>query len=508
MSGRRVDAVQTELLRNMQISMNLPLETAATLRQAGRHPVVPFCIALDDGRVATVKRLLRVLPGKRLVGEAEVGGQPVLAKFFIARRGCTRHFEQERDGLSALAAQAIATPKLLGAGTLDGGYYLLTEFLDNAEELADAWQAALVAHPDDIGAALGVLAPAFETLGRMHARGLAQSDLHLGNFLRRGGVLYAIDGDAIRARRPGHPLGAGDALRNLAILFAQLPRDADARLPQLLAGYHAGNPDLSLDPALLQREIARVRNWRLRDYLAKTLRDCSLFRVEQRRDRFVSVVRPEAERLAPVIADPDLFLAAGSMLKDGGSSTVARIDVGPRQFVIKRYNIKDAAHALSRLWRPSRAWHSWIEGHRLAFLGIATPRPLALIERRFGPLRGRAWLVVESCAGPHLLQHLDAGREPPPAEARALRELFAALHRERISHGDLKATNLLWDQGMVKLIDLDAMRQHASSAAHARAWQKDRARLLRNWPEGCALREWLEANVPPAGGRCVTKSTG
>ncbi|KON82018.1 phosphotransferase [Azoarcus sp. PA01] len=478
--------------------MNLPLETAATLRHAGRHPVVPFRIALDNGRVATVKRLLRVLPGKRLVGEAEVGGQAVLAKFFIARRSCARHFEQERDGLEALAAQAIATPQLLGAGTLDGGHYLLTEFLDEAEDLADCWQAALTQHPDDIGAALGVLAPALETLGRMHARGLAQSDLHLGNFLRRRGVLYAIDGDAIHARRPGVPLGAADALRNLAILLAQLPPAADTRLPDLLADYHAGNPDLSFDPASLRREIARVRSWRLRDYLAKTLRDCSLFHVEQRRDRFVSVLRHEAERLAPVVADPDRFLAAGGLLKDGGSSTVARIDLGGRQLVIKRYNIKDAAHALSRLWRPSRAWHSWIEGHRLAFLGIATPQPLALIERRFGPLRGRAWLVAESCAGPHLLQHLDAGREPPPAEARALRELFAALHRERISHGDLKATNLLWDQGTVKLIDLDAMRQHASTAAHARAWRKDRARLLRNWPEGCALRGWFEANVPPA----------
>ncbi|NMG55882.1 lipopolysaccharide kinase InaA family protein [Aromatoleum aromaticum] len=478
--------------------MNAPFETAATLRQAGRHPAVPFRIALDDGRVATVKRLLRVLPGKRLVGEAEVGGQAVLAKFFIARRGCIRHFEQERQGLAALAAQAIATPRLLGAGTLDGGHYLLTEFLDGAEDLAEGWHVALATHPDDIGAALGMLAPALETLGRMHARGLAQSDLHLGNFLRHRGVLYAIDGDAIRARRPGHPLGADDALRNLAILLAQLPRDADARLPDLLADYRTGNPDTSLDPALLQREIARVRNWRLRDYLAKTLRDCSLFHVEQRRDRFVSVVRQEAERLAPVIADPDLTLAAGSLLKDGGSSTVARIDIGARKLVIKRYNIKDVAHALSRFWRPSRAWHSWIEGHRLAFLGIATPQPLALIERRFGPLRGRAWLVTDSCDGPHLLQHLDAGREPPPAEARALRELFAALHRERISHGDLKATNLLWDQGAVKLIDLDAMRQHASVAAHARAWQKDRARLLRNWPEGCALRGWFEANVPPA----------
>jgi tRNA A-37 threonylcarbamoyl transferase component Bud32 len=166
--------------------------------------------------------------------------------------------------------------------------------------------------------------------------------------------------------------------------------------------------------------------------------------------------------------------------------------------VIKRYNLKNARHALSRLWRPSRGWHSWREGHRLRLFGIATPAPLALIEERWGPLRGRAWLVTEYCLGDNLLIHLDADREPPAAEGEALRTLFATLHRTRISHGDLKATNLLWDDGALKVIDLDAMRQHRSARPHARAWRRDRARLLRNWPQDSALFRWLDANLPAA----------
>ena len=67
----------------------------------------------------------------------------------------------------------------------------------------------------------------------------------------------------------------------------------------------------------------------------------------------------------------------------------------------------------------------------------------------------------------------------------------------RISHGDLKATNLLWDQGRIVLIDLDAMVQHRSVRQHARAWQRDRSRLLRNWPQDSVLYQWLEANLPP-----------
>jgi hypothetical protein len=48
------------------------------------------------------------------------------------------------------------------------------------------------------------------------------------------------------------------------------------------------------------------------------------------------------------------------------------------------------------------------------------------------------------------------------------------------------------------LIDLDGVVQHRSAVAHARAWRRDRARLLRNWPSGCALQRWLDEQL--AGG--------
>ena len=82
--------------------------------------------------------------------------------------------------------------------------------------------------------------------------------------------------------------------------------------------------------------------------------------------------------------------------------------------------------------------------------------------------------------------------------ARALIALFETLHVLRISHGDLKATNLLWHGGRVFVIDLDALVQHRSGLAHARAWRRDRERLLRNWPAASVLHRWLHANLPPA----------
>ena len=129
---------------------------------------------------------------------------------------------------------------------------------------------------------------------------------------------------------------------------------------------------------------------------------------------------------------------------------------------------------------------------------VTTPGALAVLEERFGFLRRRAFLVTRHCAGRSLLDHLDASRAPSAEEAEALLEFFRALHLMRIEHGDLKATNLLWHDGRIFLIDLDAMVQHQSPRRYAKAWRRDRARLLRNWASASVLYRWLDATLPPA----------
>ena len=84
---------------------------------------------------------------------------------------------------------------------------------------------------------------------------------------------------------------------------------------------------------------------------------------------------------------------------------------------------------------------------------------------------------------------------PPEEELQALDRLFARLIGERISHGDLKGHNLFWENGRWTLIDLDAVQQHSSAAAFARAYARDRARLLRNWSSDSALYRLLDARL-------------
>lgn len=468
-----------------------PLVDAAALAIAGRNPAVPFRIALGDGRSLVMTRLLRVLPGKRVVGEARSDGRRVLAKLFVGSDSM-RHWQRERDGIHALSAAGVPTPALVAASPLPrGGHVLLTEFLDGATTLLDHWRP-IADRPPGSAEAVALLAPAFRLLGQTHSAGLTHSDLHFGNFLHHDDRLLLIDGDAVR--KSAAPLAEKAAAHGLALLIAQLPRTWDGYLGPLLGAYCAAARKPS--PDTLARALRHERAWRLRDYLAKTARDCSLFRVRRSLHHFEAVVRSEAEALTPLLADPDRLMAEGKALKLGNTCTVAGVVVDGRPLVVKRYNLKNAGHALSRAWRPTRAWHSWREAHRLALLGIATPKPLALVEERWGPLRGRAWLVTEFAAGPNLLAHLAPDVEPPPAEAVALRTLFETLHRERISHGDMKATNLLWEGDRVALIDLDAMRQHTTNAGFRRAWRRDRERFLRNWLRGSRLHDWLDAAIP------------
>lgn len=476
--------------------------TVRSLRQSGREPPCPVTMETSAGQLK-VYTWLRVLPQQRLVGVGELAGRPVLAKLFIASRA-ERHWKREEEGLEVLNQAQIATPGTIATGTLGReGFFLCTEYLAGARTLQQIWEALHTGNgkpgpaPDN-SEAIALLASALRSIGLMHRAGLIQTDLHMGNFLSHQSRVYVIDGDAIKALSPGQPVSGREAEDNLAIFFAQLDSVWDEVIEVLLIEYLQVNAERSLNPDRLLEQTRAVRSKRLNDWLGKAVRDCTHFQVEKRWSRFSAVVRDRAGALRSLINAPDEPFAAGSTLKDGGTSSVTLVEAEGQPLVIKRYNIKGFAHWLTRFWRPSRAWQSWLAAHRLQFLDIATPEPLAMIESRFGPLRRRAWLVTGYCPGKNLLElfGVDGQTLPDQAQAGALLRMVGQLTEARISHGDFKATNLLWHAGQIWLIDLDSAQTHSSHSGHHQAWMKDRARLIRNWPADSLLATWLEAHLP------------
>lgn len=474
-----------------------PAQVIADLRAAGRTPQLPVRLEMQAGDVLTLERPLRLVPGKRLVAAGSWNGRPALVKLFLAEAH-QRHGERERAGLVALHAAGVRTPALLAAGPVRGGAYaVVCEWLAAAEDLGSLWNAA--AHSGaaaDIARAASLLTEALPLLAGMHAAGLAQADLHLGNFLLAGGALYAIDGDAVQVKEAAGPLSDAAVIANLAILFAGLTPAWDDRIGEFLAAYQAAPGGRPLDVARVQAAVLTTRARRLHKFLEKTGRDCTQFAVARSWQRVWAVERTQLARLRTFLAAPDRFVEGSHCFKTGGTCTVVAAEIDATPLLIKRYNIKHWRHALSRAWRPSRAWHSWRAAHLLTFYGIATPSPLAVLEERCGPLRGRAFLVTELCPGKNLLDTLQPEQIPEPPLATALLTLFEQLHALRITHGDCKGTNLFWHAGKVFLIDLDALQQHRSDWRFQRLWQRDRARFLRNWPADSVLVRWLDAHLP------------
>jgi hypothetical protein len=218
-------------------------------------------------------------------------------------------------------------------------------------------------------------------MAQMHAKGLWQEDLHLDNLLRQAGRVYLIDGAGIKAETPGQQLSRQRVLENLGVFFAQLPKRLEPFIEELLVHYLLANGEHALPLEALQKQVDKVRNWRLKDYLEKAGRECTLFSVERTLSG-LRAVRREEEAAAAGAGAGRCADRPGPPVQDRRCGERRAVEVGGRTLVLKRYNIKNTAHWFKRFWRPSRAWHSWIEGHRLAFLDIATPRPLAVLETR------------------------------------------------------------------------------------------------------------------------------
>jgi tRNA A-37 threonylcarbamoyl transferase component Bud32 len=471
------------------------------LATVGRAPQLPLTVTLADAAGSAdlqLLSLLRVLPGQRYVGAGVWRGRPVLAKLLVGAKAA-RHFQRELEGVRLLAAQGMTTPLLLADGLKNGeGGWLLFDFLEGAESLGDAW-AKVESLPVLADEQSAVLAEALGAIAQLHGKGLWQEDLHLDNLLRHGGQLYLIDGAGICAETAGQPLSRQKVLENLGVFFAQLPKALEPFTEELLVYYLLSNSEHALPLEALQKQIDKVRRWRLKDFLIKVGRECTLFSVQRGAFALRAIRREEESAMVPVLEQADALLDRGHLYKTGGAASVGKVQAGARTLVIKRYNIKGFAHWLKRFWRPSRAWHSWREGNRLAFLGIATPKPLAVLEKRFLWLRSRAYLVTEFLPGPDIIErfapYVERG-DAPEAELQALDQLFARLIDERISHGDFKGHNLFWQQDRWALIDLDSMCQHGSIGSFAPAYARDRARFMRNWPESSVLYQIIDQRLP------------
>jgi len=159
----------------------------------------------------------------------------------------------------------------------------------------------------------------------------------------------------------------------------------------------------------------------------------------------------------------DTLMDKGQVLKNDDTSYVSRLTWNSKDVVVKRYNHKGFIHSLRHTIKKSRARRGWLQGHRLGMLNIATPRPLAYIEQRRGLLVWQSYLVTEHVKGRELKNFLrddKTNEKKRSVVSQQVAELLDSLSEHKITHGDLRHSNILITESGPVLTDLDAMRAH------------------------------------------------
>jgi len=409
----------------------------------------------------TCAALLRAIPGRREVYDALWDGRGVIVKVFSHKISAKRHLKREWRGLSLLQRRGLSSPVPLFYGrTEDGQWAVVVEKIANTSTALD-----VLGETTDEAKKLRLLALICKELAEQHNKGVLQKDLHLGNFLLGGDKVFALDPGQMRFF--SRKIGRKESISQLASLMRYLSVSDTKSIAELCEAYAQGRGWRfgGSDEVLLQKQLSVHRKKGVNKGLKKCLRTSKRhLRIESR--RYVAVF----ERCFCKGAEPldfveqiDALMDEGRILKNGNTCYVSGITWKGREVVVKRYNHKGFIHSLRHTIKRTRARRGWLNGHRLCMLNIATPKPLAYIERRRGMLVWESYLVTECVKGQRLYDFLRDGKisEEQRSEITGeVMELLERLGKHRISHGDLKHTNILITENGPVLTDLDGMKSH------------------------------------------------
>jgi tRNA A-37 threonylcarbamoyl transferase component Bud32 len=477
-----------------------------------REFLTPELLDLDPHVRSGVARVIKHGP-HRTVYYLQLGGVNVYWKHCRISgtrsrlRQCLRppKARMEFDRALALASRGISTVEPLAwgtrAGALGGESFLITRELTAAVPLQNMLLAefggAIPANGHDrrmIARSLG------EFIAIVHDAGVTHPDLHPGNILVRrlpNGSLqfHLLDLHDISL---GRPLSWAKSRENLAVFnrwFAMRASRSD-RL-RFWEGYRSIRARALAIPHESAREVECRTHLTSFPFWAGRARRCLgtnryFKKVHSNAASCHAVREMDAVELRRLLADPDSpFRDPGvRLLKDSRTSTVAEITVstpqGSRAMIYKRFRVKKRLTPFLNLLRDSPALRSWCAGHALLDRGLPTPRPWLVLHRRtrFGP--GEGYLLCEKADGEHVPESLAAfgsDRERKWEFIASLARLIRRFHEVRLSHRDLKVSNLLWEDAgsgptkdVFHFIDLvGAVRHRRDVSTSMRA--RDLARL-------------------------------
>lgn len=205
----------------------------------------------------------------------------------------------------------------------------------------------------------------------------------------------------------------------------------------------------------------------------------------------------QAEELDQLSSTPPNDL---TILKDGSRSLVGKHTLADgTECVLKYYYPKNLAKKINYRFRGSRAMRSWIAGRTFQLLGIPTPTTMMIQEQH-----GVAGLTLkQSMLACHLAPGVPLSNITDTSALRdiatQLNTAFETMAAFRISHGDLKANNIIVDtENKIRFIDLDGTTILAPDNKWPALWERDRTRFLRNWTDQHTAQQILSGTIKSA----------
>lgn len=459
--------------------------SASALDLLAQHELHSADITLENGTTLTLLTDVRLVPARRLVCQASWQGQTVFAKLFFGLRS-EAYALRDQQGVNALEAANILTPKqlTLTRASVPNVYVLIFEVITPSQHAEALYAEASSSERKQLIQQLVVI------VAKQHQAGLMQTDMYLKNFLVQATNVYSIDGDGIRKTAS---LSRHAALKNLGVLLSKVDvLELKQHLPAWLDVYAKVRGWPAPPPLKTMQALIQQARWqavaRYADH--KVFRQCTDVTVKQDAQQYLAVAQAFSSDIVDLRETTlDSWMQNAELLKDGNTCTVAFATIATQPMVIKRYNIKNIGHRLSRMWRASRAAVSWANAHRLRLLGLPTPQPIALLETRTMGLRGKAYFLSEYIQAPDLAESFGTitDKVERAALVKAVVQLCYRLFLLQISHGDFKATNIKVLAGQPILIDLDSMQQHRWDFFANRAHVRDLQRLMQNWKHDTSL---------------------
>lgn len=424
----------------------------------------------------TCLALLRVIPGNRQVYDALWNNREVIVKVFSHKISAKRHLKREWRGLSLLQKRGLSAPTPLFFGkTENGNLAMVIEKIVDSSTVLDVFNKAT-----SLATKLDLLGLVCKELANQHSKGVLQKDLHLGNFLLQKEKLFAID--TAQMCFLSRKVSRIQVISQLALLASILSEENAEEITSLCEQYAVARSwkFTPVDMIVFWKKLAANRKHSIKKSLKKCLRTNKRHIQTVKYDHHAVARRDFFEKVdfTEFLQNIDELMQDGRILKDGNTCFVSRVSLAGEEVVIKRYNCKGIIHSVRHTLKRSRARRNWLHAHHLGMLNIPTAKPLAFIEKRRSLIVYKSYFVTEYVDGQKLsvfLQDNSLLEERRLGMVKKVIELLDKLSKHRITHGDLKHSNILVVDGKPTLIDLDSMTVHKFNCLMKNKRQKDRA---------------------------------